>query len=186
MVGRSSELITELRKIDHDKIDQIVLEILAAKRVYICGNGGSALNAQHFESDLQSLKIDATCLDNNAARITAITNDFGWENLYTIQLFNVKPGDLLIIFTVHGSTGKMYGDKWSQNLAKATILAKNSGAKVVVISGNLGGSIAELADYALICLSGDVDVVEPFHSALCHDICARIKDAGAKLDNSNN
>jgi len=177
MVGRAYELISELYAIiNSDKIARMILDIVSARRIYLCGNGGSASNAQHFESDLQSLNIDAICLNNNAARITALTNDYGWEDIYIKQLQHMTDKDILMIFTVHGSTGQMHGDKWSQNLAKAAQFAREHGARVLLFSGCNGGTIIKFADSALTCISGDVDVVEPFHAAACHEICAQIKD----------
>lgn len=111
MVGRSAELINELKIYNHTTLEHILLDILASSRIYICGNGGSASTAQHFESDIQNMGKDAICLDNNIARVTALTNDFGWDSIYIRQLTHMTKRDCLVIFTVHGSAGEMKSGK---------------------------------------------------------------------------
>jgi len=169
-------LISELKLIDTEKLDKIILELIAARRVYLIGNGGSASTAQHFEADLQNLGIDAICLDNNIARITALTNDAGWDNIYVEQLKHMSSVDCLVIFTVHGSSGSDRAGPWSQNLAKAAKFAALKLARVVLFSGCYGGELAPLTDLALTSPSGDVDIIEPIHSVLCHEISSRIKN----------
>ena len=91
--------------------------ILRAKRVYIAGNGGSAANAVHIANDLISCGIRAYPLTGDVATLTAIANDFGYENIFShqIKVFGEK-GDLLIVLSGSGR---------SENIVNAINMAKS-------------------------------------------------------------
>jgi len=112
-------------------------------QVFVCGNGGSASNAEHFTNDLFSRGIKAHCLNSNTAIITMIANDFGYEYIFSKQLeLYSNPGDLVVLISCSGTSknilevlkgdynfikifggGGTYGDKES---AHQTLLHKIS------------------------------------------------------------
>lgn len=140
------------------------------KRVWLVGNGGSAATASHFTSDLMNLGFDVFCMVDNISRLTALTNDFSWENVYWKQLEKLDRGDVLILLSVHGGVGK-----WSSNLLLATRRAKNRGGIILSLVGCDGGKLKEPSDVCIIVPSESCCYVEGIHSLLTHIICERLK-----------
>ena len=100
---------------------ELVGEIKKADFVFVCGNGGSAANAEHFTNDLFSKGIKAICLNSNVSIMTMIANDFGYDQVFSKQLVvYAKPGDLLITLSCSGT---------SPNIIKALIQANKMGIK---------------------------------------------------------
>jgi D-sedoheptulose 7-phosphate isomerase len=89
--------------------DEIV-EILKSKRdlgrnVFVCGNGGSAANAEHFTNDLFSKGVKAHCLNSNTSIMTMIANDFGYEQVFSRQLLlYAGKGDLVVLISCSGTS----------------------------------------------------------------------------------
>lgn len=106
-----NSLITELKRVRRER-----------KSAYICGNGGSASTSEHFSNDLFSKGIKAFCLNSNVAILTMISNDFGYEFVFSKQLdvFG-KQGDLLITLSASGT---------SKNIVMAINKAKIMGISV--------------------------------------------------------
>ena len=144
-----------------------------ASTVYIAGNGGSASTAQHFASDLENAGIYTKCLVDNMARVTALINDRGWGKLFTEQMKQFN-GDILVLFTVHGSTGEDSAGAWSQNLVHAAKMAKERNGLVIVISGCNGGELVKYANAKVVIPSGDVLIVEGVHVVITHLIIAAL------------
>ena len=150
--------------------------LATGRRVYVVGNGGSASSASHFTADLCKLGFDAVCLSDNAARVTAIVNDSGWDKLFTEQMGRFHKGDALVVFTVHGCEAtKATGG--SANIYEAARLCRDRLGDLYVFSGNDGGHLAKMfKGQYLTVKSGDCDVVEGIHSTLAHMVLAEIKD----------
>lgn len=109
-----------------------------AKRVYICGNGGSAANAIHIANDLIAKGVKAYALTADVATLTAIANDHGYENVFYRQIFVLgQPGDLLIALSGSGK---------SPNVLLAIDLAKKIGMKVSTLFGNERGEDMQTAE----------------------------------------
>ena len=116
--------------------------IRRAKRVYLCGNGGSAANAIHIANDLIACGIRAHALTADIATLTAIANDFGypWVFSHQVSLFG-EPGDLLIALSGSGK---------SQNILAAIAAAEDIGMDVFrMFGGELGMQSAEEAQLVL-------------------------------------
>lgn len=127
--------------------------------VWTIGNGGSAANAAHFAEDLGLAGIDAICLASDAARLTAIANDFGYENVFMTQL-NVlaKAGDMVVAFSVSGN---------SANIVEAVKFVPE-GVNKVAFLGTDGGLIRSRVVHAIVVPSDDFGLVESLHTLLCH------------------
>jgi D-sedoheptulose 7-phosphate isomerase len=185
--GYLEEMRNVTEKICREDIDKVVELLYQAwqrdRRVFICGNGGSAGTASHFTCDLAKATIvdskkrfKAICLNDNASLISALTNDNGFENLYIEQLYNLyQPGDVLVCISVHGGAGKDKAGLWSQNLLKAMKYVSDNGGKTVGFSGFDGGPMKEIADACVVVPADSTPQVESFHLALEHLVCSCLK-----------
>lgn len=145
------------------------------RRIWSCGNGGSCSLCVHFTADLENLGLDTKCLCCNQARITALANDVGWENVYVEQMKYFKEGDILIVASVHGGVGMDRAGAWSQNLVKACQLAKDNKGLVLGLIGGDGGVVKDIADASIIVPHDSAYIVEGVHSVLTHLICAELR-----------
>ena len=133
--------------------------ISKASMVYIIGDGGSAALSDHFACDLiKNCGIPAISLCSNAAVLTAIGNDYSFEEIFSRQLEVLfKEGDLLVVFTTSGN---------SENLIRACKSIRN----VLVVSGNDGGNIKRYATYFFDLNSKDQQLSEDRMSEFCHEV----------------
>lgn len=108
--------------------DTLAAAVKAARRVYICGNGGSAANAIHMANDLLACGIRAHALTADVATLTAIANDFSFDEIFSRQLSVYgEPGDLLLA---------MSGSGKSRNILLAIETASKIGMNVIRIFGS--------------------------------------------------
>ena len=143
--------------------------------LWISGNGGSAATASHFATDLSRCNnssgdpIKGISLCDNSGLITAIGNDFGFDQIFSRQLSNAAvKGDLLIVISASGN---------SKNLLLAMGWAKNNGVKTLALTGFDGGKAKMLADTSLHVPTsdGDYGVAEDAHSMLCHFLSSQFR-----------
>jgi D-sedoheptulose 7-phosphate isomerase len=137
------------------------------KQVFLLGNGGSSSTASHMAADLAKNTIAPNMkrfrivsLNDNAAIMTALANDLGYENVFSEQLTNlVQAGDVLIVVSASGN---------SPNVLKAIHYARSRSAEIVGLLGFDGGEAAALSDIALIVPSEHYGVVEDVHLIINH------------------
>lgn len=137
------------------------------KRIFICGNGGSASTASHFVCDFnkgvshgQELKYDFECLSDNVPMMMAVANDIGYEDIFLVPLQNkLKQGDVVIGISGSGN---------SENVVRALRYAEETGAETVAICGYGGGRIKELAKYNIHVKVDNMQIVEDVHLMLDH------------------
>ena len=137
------------------------------KQVFLLGNGGSSSTASHMAADLAKNTIGPNMrrfrivsLNDNAAIVTALANDLGYENVFSEQLTNlVQAGDVLIVVSASGN---------SPNVLKAMRYARSRSASVVGLLGFDGGVAATLSDIPLIVPSDHYGVVEDVHLIVNH------------------
>ena len=160
----------------------------AGATIYTCGNGGSAANASHLACDLSKFtwvkgkrRFKAVSLCDNAALISALTNDEGFGSIFVEQLRGrMVAGDVLICLSVHGGSGADKAGPWSQNLVAAASYAHEVGARVVALVGYDGGALKATADVCVVvprCEAGHTSTphVEGFHEVYHHLICERLR-----------
>lgn len=136
-------------------------------RIYICGNGGSAATASHFQNDFNkgvSEYIDVPfrfhCLNDNMATIMAIANDIGYEEVFRFQLRNnLEENDVLIAISGSGN---------SPNVIHAVEYAKEHGCKIIALTGFSGGKLKEMADISLHAPVNSMQVTEDIHMIFDH------------------
>lgn len=143
-------------------------------RVWICGNGGSAATAVHFASDLACLGFDVVCLNENVCRLTALTNDYCWEEVYVRQMKYFRAGDVLLVVSVHGGEVRS-GTVWSCNLLKACQYTKLNKGVVLALLGGDGGMIGKVADVSVIVPHTKPWAVEGIHCVLAHLVCEGVR-----------
>ena len=160
-----------LESLPVDSINEVmnVLENarLSRKRIFICGNGGSASTAAHFECDFnkgisydQDIKYDFECLSDNVPMMMAIANDIGYEDIFLVPLKNkLKLGDLVIGISGSGN---------SENVVKAISYANKIGAETIALVGYQGGKLKDLAKYCIHVNVDNMQIVEDVHLMLDH------------------
>ena len=157
-----------------EAVQRIVERFRAAladdKQVFVFGNGGSAANASHFitylgkgASDKLGRRFRCSSLNDNVSWMTAIGNDYAYEDVFVRQLENfARPGDLVMVMSVSGN---------SPNVVKAVEWAKRHGVFTIAMVGGKRGRLAELADLPVVIDSHHYGRVEDAHMAVCHMIC---------------
>jgi D-sedoheptulose 7-phosphate isomerase len=166
------------------KATQVILDcILSKNSIWILGNGGSASTAEHFETDLsfvrynrKSLKINAAALTSNSALISAISNDIGFDKVFSHQLQRkASNGDVCIVISASGN---------SVNLINGVRVAKQMGLKSIGILGFDGGELASQVDFSILVKTeiGKYGPVEDAHLAICHAISRELLNRLNTLD----
>ena len=177
MINYCSEYISlqkkALESIDRETLAKVIGLFKSAldeeRQVFVFGNGGSAANASHFVTDLGKGSSDKThkrfrcmSLNDNASWITAIGNDYAFEDIFMRQLMNLaNPGDLVMVLSVSGD---------SPNLVKAIEWAKTNQLHSIALVGGKKGRLAELADTVMIIDDTHYGRVEDAHLGICHMI----------------
>jgi D-sedoheptulose 7-phosphate isomerase len=159
-------------------LDLLLDARLAARRVYVMGNGGSASTAAHFVCDLQKTAtipdqapLRTYSLTDNTALVTAWANDTQYENVFAEQISAlVDPGDVVIAISVSGN---------SPNVVAGLAAAAQRGARTIALVGCDGGAAGQLADVTVHIPSYDYGLVEDVHSALGHAMTAAVRQVVA-------
>ena len=153
---------------------KLVSAIRRGKRVYILGNGGSAADAQHIAGELAGrfyidrAPVPALALTTNTSVLTAIGNDYGYDEIFYRQVRAlVSKGDVVIGLSTSGK---------SPNVIKAIAAAREMGAATVVFTGRKG-KLAEIADLALCIPSKDTPRIQEAHITAGHVICYLVEEA---------
>ena len=156
--------------------DDIVDAVLNNKKLMICGNGGSAADAQHLAAELLvRLKpknnregIPAIALSQDISTITACGNDFGFDKLYERMIEALgNSGDVLLAITTSGN---------SENIRLALLEAKKRNIKTFAFLGTSGGSVLELCDRYFLVPSDDTARIQESHITAGHSLMEHIED----------
>ena len=176
----SSRVNSVLNQVNLNELENALRVILNTSkiggRVWLIGNGGSAAISSHFATDLsrctneygQPLKAISLC--DNTGLITAIGNDFSFEDIFIKQLQNLgEKGDLLISISASGN---------SINLIKAVEFAKTCSISTLSFVGFDGGVLKKLSDNSIYVQTdiGDYGVAEDCHSIICHYISSKFRE----------
>ena len=157
--------------LDHDEIENAILliknTIERGGRVAVCGNGGSAVAASHYITDWNKMvyaytnvRFNGICLSDNVGLITAYANDLSYDDVFSEQVKNLLNKDDLLI-TLSGSGN-------SENVVKATIVAKSMSVKTLTICGYDGGKLKQLSDNSVWIRSMDMQLCEDAHTVFGH------------------
>lgn len=170
-----SHLETIIRVIEHLQDDvqfasSLVVDTLKnGNKILLCGNGGSAADAQHIAAELtgryktERKGLAGIALTTDTSAITAIGNDYGYDRIFDRQFEALaNEGDLLIGISTSGN---------SKNIISALKLAKQMNCKTIGFSGRDGGKMTELCDINLIVPSDDTPRIQEMHILFGHTIC---------------
>lgn len=174
----SEDLINTIQALDYETISTLVLwcqqTFNTGNQVFICGNGGSAANAMHIANDLiyganPKKGLDVEALSANAAILTCLANDTGYENIFAQQLIaKAKRGDVLIALSGSGN---------SPNILKAINTSAELGLKTCAIVGFDGGKAKGIADLCLHSNISDMQVAEDIQIIVGHMIMKALKES---------
>jgi len=189
----TAEIALATSREDLSRVIDVLFEAYRQDRtIYTCGNGGSAANASHLACDIAKFtwaegkrRFKCSSLCDNAALISALTNDVGFNRIFLEQLEGrMVPGDVLVCLSVHGGSGADKAGPWSQNLVAAADFAKKAGGKVVALVGYDGGALRQMADASIVVPRSTAGFtstphVEGFHEIYHHLICERLRQLAA-------
>jgi len=159
-------------------IERIVTNSIEAfkndKKILLCGNGGSASDAQHIASELSGRfykdrpPLYAEALHVNSSYMTAVANDYGYEETYARMIeASGRKGDVLVGISTSGN---------SPNVVKAMLNAKEIGMVTVGFTGSKGGKMKEICDIMLQVPSDDTPRIQEVHILVGHIICQLIEE----------
>jgi len=148
----------------------IIVEALKnGNKVLLCGNGGSAADAQHIAAEFtgryktERRGLPAIALTTDTSALTAIGNDYGYDRVFDRQVESLaQEGDVVIGISTSGN---------SKNVNSALKLAKQLGCKTVGFSGRDGGVMSEYCDVNLIVPSDNTPRIQEMHILFGHTIC---------------
>ena len=157
--------------------DVIAAALRAGNTIYFCGNGGSAADAQHLAAELSGkfLKdrrpLPGISLTTNSSALTAIGNDFGYDQIFSRQLEGSgKSGDVLVALSTSGN---------SANVVKAAESAHKLGIKVIALTGMRDSILSTQSDICLKMPSAATPRIQEMHILTGHILCELAENAVA-------
>lgn len=167
---QNEELLSTIEKV----VEAIVSSLKNNGRIYFCGNGGSAADAQHlaaefsgrFYTDRKALPAEA--LHCNTSYLTAVANDYSYDVIYARLIDGIATkGDVLIGLSTSGNSG---------NIVKAFEVAKQKKVTTVGFTGLSGGAMKSLSDYLINVPSTDTPRIQESHIMIGHIICQLVEE----------
>ncbi|MBN1457106.1 MAG: SIS domain-containing protein [Sedimentisphaerales bacterium] len=167
------KLLAEYEKTCVEKVtaaaEMIISSIKAGGCIYICGNGGSAADAQHIAGEFigrfkrERKALPAAALSTDTSTLTSIGNDYGFDDIFKRQVEGLaKKGDVLWALTCSGT---------SKNVIAAAKLAKEMGCKILSFTGKPKTPIEELSDICISIDAPDTASAQEIHQLAYHTIC---------------
>jgi D-sedoheptulose 7-phosphate isomerase len=167
--------VIEVLQDDILKASKLAVDTLKNKnKILLCGNGGSAADAQHIAAELtgrykcERRGLPAIAITTDTSALTAIGNDYGYDRVFDRQVESLaNNGDLLIGISTSGN---------SKNIINAINVAKKFGCKSVGFSGKNGGAMRDICDVNVIIPSDNTPRIQEMHILVGHIICQIIDD----------
>jgi len=175
-----ADLLNAIDTIDLDKVGEAINILIQARkedrRIFVCGNGGSASTASHFVCDMvkgASFKRDKRfrimALTDSLPTITAYANDVTYDCVFVEQLKNfAEPGDVVVAISGSGN---------SPNVLHAIEYANSIGCRTIALSGRDGGKLGPMAQLNLHARNPHMGRIEDVHMIVMHMICYYFMDA---------
>lgn len=175
-------IATKQRMLEHvmtiNSIGQAVVQlkncILSGNRIYLCGNGGSAADAQHIAAELtgrfykERNAWPAEALNCNTSHITAVANDYSFDVIYERIIKGIgKPGDVLIALSTSGN---------SKNIILAVEAARQLKMITIGLTGQSGGLMNDLCDCMIKVPSNDTPRIQESHILVGHILCQILEE----------
>jgi D-sedoheptulose 7-phosphate isomerase len=170
MVLNDDVLLTTVQQV----AEMMVSALRNGQRIYFCGNGGSAADAQHlaaefsgrFYTDRRALPAEA--LHCNTSYLTAVANDYSYDVVYSRLIEGIaNPGDILVGLSTSGN---------SKNIVAAFETARKNNIRTVGFTGADGGRMRTLSDYLINIPSADTPRIQESHILLGHIVCQLVEE----------
>lgn len=156
-------------------VDTVIARYRTGGRLYVAGNGGSAADAQHLAAEFVSklardrAPLPAESLTTDTSILTAIGNDYGFEQVFARQLAGKATGkDVFLGITTSGE---------SANILKALEQCRRMDIPSIVFTGRSGGRARELADFCLIAPGSATSTIQELHIVMAHTLCECVEAA---------
>jgi len=157
-----------------ETIPVIIAALKNGNRIYFCGNGGSAADAQHLAAEFSGRfyidrdALPAEALHCNTSYLTAVANDYSYDLVYARLVKGItQKGDVLIGLSTSGN---------SANILKAFEVAKEKGVITIGFTGETGGKMKPVSDYLINVPSKDTPRIQESHILLGHIICQLVEE----------
>ena len=152
----------------------MVAALKSDRRIYFCGNGGSAADAQHLAAELTGRfytdrkALAAEALHCNTSYLTAVANDYGFDEIYARMIEGIaQEGDVLVGLSTSGN---------SKNIINAFEKAKEQNVITVSFTGETGGVLKPLSNYCINVPSSDTPRIQETHILIGHIICQLVEE----------
>lgn len=148
----------------------------AARTIYTCGNGGSAMTASHLACDLlkgasygRTSRFRVIALTDPVATMTAYANDVNYAAIFVEQLKNfAAAGDVLVAISGSGN---------SPNVVEAARFARSAGCRTIGLTGRDGGKLAQAVELNILVAEPHMGIIEDAHMIVCHMIGYHFMDS---------
>jgi D-sedoheptulose 7-phosphate isomerase len=178
-IQESIAVKSDLARAAAEQIAEAATAIVACLRgggkLIVFGNGGSASDAQHMAAELvgryavKRQALAAIALTTNSSSLTAVANDFGFEEIFARQLEAfAKPEDLILAISTSGN---------SSNVLRGLETARALGLKKIGLTGNDGGKLRNLVDICLAVPSSSTPRIQEAHALIIHILCGIVENA---------
>ncbi len=179
-----THLVETIDRIDLEKVDKAIELFKDARanhrRIFVCGNGGSASTASHFACDMvkgasfgRDSRFRIMAFTDQLPTLTAYANDVSYDCVFVEQLKNfAEPGDLFMGISGSGN---------SPNVLRAIEYANTMGCRTIALTGRNGGKLGPLAELNIQVPVPHMGRIEDAHMIVCHMICYYFMDTEAAL-----
>ncbi|GIV76549.1 MAG: hypothetical protein KatS3mg050_0943 [Litorilinea sp.] len=152
----------------------------AGRKVLLCGNGGSAADAQHIAAELvgrfrrERHALPVIALTTDTSILTALANDYGFEQVFARQVAALgQPGDVLIAISTSGR---------SRNVLAAAEVARSRGVHIIGLTGERPSPLADVADLCLAVPAVDTAYIQQAHIAILHTMCDLVEQKFVEVE----
>src|SRR5688500_344112 len=175
-IETKQKLLTDehLLTVIKEAVDAITAAFQSGNKVYFCGNGGSAADAQHLAAEfsgrfyIDRKALPAEALHCNTSYLTAVANDYSYDVVYARLIEGIgNKGDVLIGLSTSGNSG---------NIVKAFEKAKEKGITTIGLTGTSGGLMKAMSDYLLNIPATDTPRIQESHILIGHIICQLVEE----------
>jgi D-sedoheptulose 7-phosphate isomerase len=155
-------------------VETLTVAFKNGNRVYFCGNGGSAADAQHLAAEFSGRfytnrkALPAEALHCNTSYLTAVANDYGFDVVYSRLIDGIgEAGDILVGLSTSGN---------SENIIKAFEVAKKKEMITIAFTGETGGKMKGISDHLINIPSADTPRIQESHITIGHIICQLVEE----------
>ena len=181
LFDQSAKIILDSKTLEVQIINSISLiikSLKSKKKIVIFGNGGSAADAQHMAGELigryllERNSLSAVALTTDSSILTALGNDYGFENIFSRQCEGlVKNGDVVIGISTSGN---------SKNILKGISKARTLGAKIISLTGSNPSKMKKYSDIVIAVPSKNTARIQESHRTIIHIICEQVEKTLSK------